>query len=72
MADYYKESAENKIKRMLIVERVRDLVQGGNAGFIPRLGVVDRREYPNTMSLPYCPYIEPTERKEKLKNIRGV
>ena len=53
MADYYKESAENKIKRMLIVERVRDLVQGGNAGFIPRLGVVDRREYPNAMSLPF-------------------
>ena len=54
---------DSKVTRADAVEAMRILIQSGNAGVNHKLRIVDRREFPEAMSLPYFPYMENKGRK---------
>ena len=58
-------------ERLAYVEHVRDLVQSGHAGYIGRGGIVDRRQHPSAMSLPFSGKRAYSPRGKKV-SLKGV
>ena len=61
-------------ERLAYVEHVRDLVQSGHAGYIGPGGIVDRRQHPSAISMPFAPgrAYKPREKKVSLKGDIGA